>query len=179
MHVVTERFLSLTATLSVAGVMRDPKSLFALLIITVLILYGLSVGRTRALLSLLSIYIGYVLAVLFPFMPWISGHVAEAYRPYLGVAVFIILYGIVFLLISHSIRRTRLSLGEISFVQVVLISLVQIGLLCAILASLLPAATSQHLLGPLHRFVDGDRVLWVWAAASLLILPLMKARRRE
>lgn len=170
---------SLTALISGADAVRNPRSLFVLLIVTTLVMYGLSVGRTKALVSLLSIYVAYMLTVLFPFVSWVTHRVPARFGPLLDVALFFALYGIVFMLISHSMRRTRLSLGEISLLQVVLISAVQIGLLASVTVSLLPRELSVDVLGPLRGAVAGERALWLWAAASLLILPLMKSRSKE
>lgn len=169
----------LPALVSSTGVTGDPKSLFGLLAVTMLVMYGLSVGRTKALVSLLSIYVAYTLTVLFPFADRISERLPDRFIPMMGIALFFLLYACVFLLISHSMKRTRLSLGEISIIQVLLISVVQIGLLASVVVSLLPDQIAAGVLGPLQVAFAGQRALWSWAAASLAILPLMKSRSRE
>ena len=168
---------NLTAT--AGDLLREPRGLFALGAVAVLVLYGVSVGRTKALVSLLSIYIAYVLTVLFPFLPWLRSRVPEQAQAGLGVAVFLGLYLVVFMALSRSLARSRLSVGEVSLFQVLLISAVQVGLLTSIGASLLPPETSQQLLGPAQPYIAGPRALWTWAAASLLILPLLRSRRRR
>ena len=44
----------------------SPSGLFAILVLIFLLLYGLSLGRTRALISLLGIYIAYAIMSVFP-----------------------------------------------------------------------------------------------------------------
>ena len=162
-----------------SDLLRQPRGLFAIGAVAVLIIYGISVGRTKALMSLLSIYVAYMLVVLFPFMDALEAQVPERSRDALSLVLFVLLYIGVFAALSRSMARGRLTLGEISIVQVILISVVQIGLLAAIGVSLLPAEMGARLFGPAHMFLAGPRALWGWAAASLLILPLLKGRRKE
>jgi hypothetical protein len=153
--------------------------LFALLAAVVLVLYGMSVGRTRALVSLLSIYAAYVLTVLFPFLAKASTWLPERVQPYALVIVFLVSYALVFVILSSSVRRGRLTLGEMGLWQVLVISVVQVGLLAVICVSLVPAETSQGLLGALYRWMSGPYALWGWAAVSLAILPFLRVRRRD
>jgi hypothetical protein len=164
-------------TAAFADAVRDPKSLFALLAVVVLVLYGLSVGRTRALVSLLSIYVAYMLAVLFPFLSRIAEKLPGQYQSLAPVGLFIVLYALTFTILSQSMLKGRLTLGEISLWQVLIISLVQIGLLASICVSLVPLERGQQLLGPLYRWFGGQYPLWGWAVASLLIMPFMRSRR--
>ena len=163
---------------TILALLGGPKGLFVLLVVVLLIIYGLSVGKTRALMSLLAIYVAYMLAALFPFSGWLSSKLPQRYAPYAALGLFVVFYGIVFSLISGSLRRTRISLGEISFLQVAVISLVQIGLLTSIVASLVPVERAAGILGPLVAYFSGGWALWGWAAASLLILPFMRGHTR-
>ncbi len=176
---LASRIPSLPNTAVFSAVFRDPKALFAVLALVILVLYGISVGRTRALVSLLSIYFAYMLAVLFPFLPWVTEKMPLQYRSLASVALFIVLYGITFTILTKSMLKGRITLGEISFWQVVVISLVQIGLLTSICLSLLPVQNGQQLIGPLYRWFGGQQALWAWAVASLLMMPFMRAHRRE
>ncbi len=166
-----------TAVLSEA--LRDPKGLFAMLAVVMLVLYGLSVGRTRALVSLLSIYVAYMLAVLFPYLPWIAEKLPEQYRSLGAVGLFIVLYALTFIILSQSMLRGRLTLGEISLWQVLVISVVQIGLLASICLSLISVERGEQLIGPMYPWLGGSRTLWAWAVASLLIMPFMRSRSRR
>jgi hypothetical protein len=159
---------ALPNTAAIADVVRRPSGLFALGAVVVLVLYGISVGRTKALISLLSIYVAYVLTILFPFPSKVP-----------AVGIFLALYIVVFLILSHSLRRGRLTLGDTSLWQVAVISIVQIGLLASIGASLVSADMGRQYLGPLYTWLGGTKTLWIWAAASLLIMPFMRARRRD
>lgn len=177
MNSMLSRIPSWHGTAALTDALRDPKGLFAMLAVVVLVLYGLSVGRTRALVSLLSIYVAYMLTVLFPFLPWIAGKLPEASSSLGAVGLFIVLYALTFVILSQSMLKGRLTLGEISLWQVLIISVVQIGLLASICVSLIPTASGEQLLGPMYRWFGGQRALWAWAVASLLIVPFMRSRR--
>ncbi|HUO75327.1 MAG TPA: hypothetical protein VMU12_00165 [Candidatus Paceibacterota bacterium] len=163
----------------VGDALKQPRGLFVAMVFVVLVLYGLSVGKTKALVSLLSIYVAYVLTVLFPFLDMLSGRLNDPVRPYAAVLLFLGWYLLVFLLLSHSAMRTRMTLGEISMFQVVLISLVQMGLLASISTSLVPPQLAQSTFGSLLPFLAGQRALWLWAVAAVVIMPFMHAKSRD
>lgn len=158
---------------------RQPLNLLGLLVLVLVVLYGLSVGKSRALISLLAIYVAYMLTVLFPYGEQLRERLPEALRPYGAVVLFLVLYLVVFLLITRAIRRGRLALGKISLLQVVLISIVQLGLLASICIALVAVEDARRFVGPLYPYLGGQRTLWFWAAASLAIMPLMRVRHRD
>lgn len=174
------RLTGAAAGIDMSGVMQNPNGLFAMLALVVLVLYGLSAGKTKALVSLLSVYAAYVLTVLFPFMDRVSGLVIlPENAPIQELLVFFVFYLATFLLLSHSMLRHRLTLGEISIVKVVLISVVQLGLLSSIAISLLPDDFAARSFGFMHPYLAGKLALWLWALASLVMLPFMRASARE
>lgn len=168
---------------SIAGLgslLRNPNGLFAVLGLVIFLLYGLSVGKSKALVSLLAIYVAYLLTVLFPFLPWLQAQIILPQEaPVLNALVFAIFYIVTFMLLSHSMMRHRLTLGEISLAKVVIISIVQLGLLSSITISLVPAEFGAKAFGLAYPYLAGQRMLWIWAVASLIILPFMRAHVRE
>jgi hypothetical protein len=174
------RFTGAAAGIDMSGVLQKPNGLFAILAFVVLVLYGLSAGKTKALVSLLSVYAAYALTVLFPFMDRVSSQIPlPENAPILGLLVFLVFYLVTFLLLSHSMIRHRLTLGEISMAKVVLISVVQLGLLSSISISLLPDEFAARSFGFAYPYLAGKLALWLWAVASLIILPFMRASSRE
>ena len=169
----------LTALIAKLPSISDPKGLFALFAVVALVLYGLSVGRTKALISLLSIYVAYVLTLLFPFEAWLAQYVPEGYQPLTTIGLFVVLYVIVFSIFSRALTRTRLSPGEISLLHVAIVSVVQVGLLVSIGASLAPQETVSQWLGPAQRWVSGTYALWAWAAASVVVMLFIHPHRHS
>lgn len=177
-----ERYRELLSALQAQGLtgfMRDPRGLVAMGAIALLIVYGLSVGKTRALLSLLAIYVAYTLALLFPFIDAVALRVPEPLRPFVTAGLFVALFIAVFLILSLTLRKSRVAMGEISVIAVVIISIAQVGLLTAMLASLVPPETVTRYAGGIGRILTGPYALWAWAAGSLMVLPFVRARGRH
>lgn len=156
----------------------DVRGLFALLVGIVVFLYGISVGKTRAIVSLLSIYVAYALTVLFPFRAQVEGLVAPESRPLIPTGVFIVAYLFVFGVLNLSILSKRLSLGELSIAKVMVISVMQVGILITMIASLLPAEVTDRF-GMLKPYVTGGPILFGWTVLAVLVLPFMREKRRS
>lgn len=167
-------------SLSGAGeALHHPNVLFAVVIGAILLLYGLSVGRTRALVSLLALYAAYTLTILFPFLDWAQTNLPATIQPATAVAVFIGLYILSFLIISRAVARHRLSSGELSLTGVAGISLVQLGLMASMAASLLPPDLAAHYFGVTLPFLAGSYALFCWAAGALVAVLLLRVRHRR
>ncbi|MEK7589557.1 MAG: hypothetical protein AAB479_02975 [Patescibacteria group bacterium] len=165
---------SITANLS--G-LTGPRELFVMLIIVAVFLYGMSIGKTRALMSLLAIYVALTLTNLFPFLETLTKAVPESFEPYfIKVGLFFALYISAFFILYRSSLR-RLSMGDMALTKVLLISLFQIGFIGAVMASFIPEATSEKSLGVIYPFIGTPLALFVWSLISLAILPLMKEKR--
>jgi hypothetical protein len=156
----------------------DVRGLFALLIGIIIFLYGISVGKSRAILSLLSIYVAYALTVLFPFRMQAEQFVAPESRPLIPTGVFIVSYLFVFGVLNLSVLRKRLSLGEISIPKVLVISAIQVGLLASMVASLLPAEVTDRF-GMFKPYITGGPILFGWTVFAVLVLPFMREKRRS
>lgn len=156
-----------------------PKGLFGMLILVFIFLYGMSIGKTRALLSLLSIYVALTLTNLFPFLRELEKQAPANFQPYFVKAgMFLALYIISFIILRSSSLK-RLSMGELSIAKVLLVSVLQVGLIAAVIMSFMPEASGIRLLGPLYRFLGSPMALFVWLLGSLAILPLMKHQRER
>jgi len=156
----------------------DVRGLFAILSGIVVFLYGISVGKTRAIMSLLSIYVAYALTMLFPSAAWVQQFVPESERPLVLAGIFVFLYLAVFGVLNVSVLKRRLTLGEISIMKVLLISIVQIMLLASVTVSLLPTELVNETLGVVQPYLGGKGALFGWAVFAVLILPFMRGKAR-
>ena len=154
----------------------DVRGLFAILAGIVVFLYGISVGKTRAILSLLSIYVAYALTVLFPSADWVRQFIPEDQRSLVLAGVFVVLYLAVFGVLNMSVLRRRLTLGELSIAKVLLISIVQIALLASVTVSLLPPELVNETLGVVQPYMGSRAALFGWAVFAVLILPFMREK---
>src|SRR3989338_8520118 len=121
------------------GLNLSPTSLFFGLILVFMIMYGLSLGRTRALISLLGIYVALAFDAAFPYLEQFHNALpvkADIYTTRL--ILFLSVYLIVFAVLSNSFAKGRLTLKESSIISVAVISLAQIGLLVAVITNITP-----------------------------------------
>ncbi len=155
----------------------SPGILFGIFVVVGVLLLALTLGRTRTLISVLSIYVAFALQTIFPFFGWLLGHQSLTNDlPTLRVFVFLILYGIVFTLLNRSILKSRFNLGESSFVAVVLMGIVQLGLLVSIILNLAPSFynISIRLPAGLLPFFGNQHALFYWTLVPILLLVFQK-----
>lgn len=158
------------------GFFQNPRQLFILLGIVLLALYGISVGKTRILISVLAIFVGYTLTQLFPYRDFLNKFLPESSYG-LSVGSFLLFSFLVFLALSHSSIRARLSHSELALWQLFIVSILQIGLLVAMVISFFPETTARQYLGIFYEFFGTAQVLFFWALASIIVIPFLKARR--
>jgi len=153
----------------------QPAMLFGGLVLVCLLLYGLSLGRTRALISLLAIYIAYVLQAMFPYLSEL--HDAIRYSPELYVTrilLFLIFYIIVFAILNRSLAKQRLTMKEFSFFWVLLISLLQLGMLISVILNFIPSDKLTIIPEYLLEYFADQRALFFWLAIPIAILISMR-----
>lgn len=163
-----ERLSSFSGSLSLANPSWD---LFVIIFFAIAVfVYGLSLGRDRNLLILLTIYISMALASSLP----------RLRLPHLGfldlgrvldfkVVVFLFFFVILFVVLSKSaVLRGLAHVGTGSLFQILLYSFLHVGLLLSITLSLLPDE-ARFRFAPLTQQIftsDLGRFLW-------LILPII------
>lgn len=170
--------LSLSHLTAKLGALTGPYQLFMMLVLLAVFLYGVSVGKTRALLSLLAIYVAFMLTVLFPYMNGLKNMIPnEAAGALVPAAFFFIFYVAVLITLQSSSLKTRVSLGELSIHKVIIISLIQVGFLGSILVYLLPEGSLPAAVHPVYGLLGTQRALFVWSLIAVGMLPFMKQKR--
>ena len=151
--------------------------LFGILIVVGVLLMALTLGRTRTLISTLSIYVAFALQTIFPFFGWLLNHQSFTNDlPTLRVFAFILLYAIVFGLMNRSILKTRFNLSEASFASVIMMGLAQLGFIVSIILNLAPSFydISQRLPASVLPFIGNQNALFYWALVPILLLVFQK-----
>lgn len=157
-----------------------PQQLFAMLGALFVFLYGMSVGKTRALISLLAIYVAFELTTIFPYLNQLIAVIPWRIEPYMvQIIMFLAIYLAIFVLLNKSSLHGRLTLNEMAFWQVLIISVLQIGLLGATITSFAPAEITKALLGPFYALFVSPKALFFWAVGSLAVLPFFKGSKRR
>ena len=119
-----------------AGAGSISQMLFVLLGALFVFLYGMTLGKTRAFISLLAIYIAFVFDAVFPYLGelyQISGLPYPMY--FLRTGLFLLVYLLICIAMNRSFLKVRFSLKDFSFFGVILVNILQAGLLTSILIS--------------------------------------------
>lgn len=155
----------------ISGVDLGPQVLFFTLGVIFILLWGLSLGRTRALVSLLAIYIAYVLETLFPYLSYINDGLNLNYDiSFIRIGLFFAIYIIVFAILNGSVVKARLTMGETSLAIVGLISALQLGLLTSIIVNNLSAVILRQAPEFILPFFYGQQALFAWFLAPVISL---------
>ena len=149
-------------------------TIFAILIVVCMLLFVLSIGRTRALVSLLSIYIAFAIQTIFPFFGWLNQFVNQDLS-ILRVGVLLLSYIVTFVLLNRSVLRGRLGLGDAAFFSVILMGLLQLGLFASMVLNLAP---SFEIYVPVfvRPYLTTQMALFVWFMAPLILIAFQKSR---
>lgn len=142
--------------------------LFGALGAVALSLYGLSLGRTRAVMSLMAIYVAYTISSLFPYFTEIEDMVSDTVAGYwIRIGFFLVSYIVIFVIFNFSLLRKRFSFAEFSLFGILLISLVQLGFAGSIIFSYLPSEIASGWLFGLYNYVGTQQALFFWAIVPL------------
>ncbi|KKT82183.1 MAG: hypothetical protein A3B99_03665 [Candidatus Yanofskybacteria bacterium RIFCSPHIGHO2_02_FULL_44_12b] len=140
------------------------------------VLYGVSFGRAKAVISLISLYIAFALERLFPYFDEVQGWVGGSWEGYfIRIGLFLAAYIAIFLILQYSFFSYRLSSRDFPLVSVILISALQLGFLISIIASFMPSDLSQKLLGPAYNLFVSGRALFYWAVVPIPAVLFLRA----
>ena len=181
-----EKYFSVLNLNSLAAISKfnfhfGPSGLFAILGLIFLLLYGLSLGRTRALISLLGIYIAYAILSVFPYLDRLHELIKISPELYITrVALFLLIYIIVFAILNRSLVKSRLTLKDASFFSVSIISILQLGLLITIITNIVPVSALK-ISGNLSGFAEyfsTNEALFYWFLAPIVVVSFMKGNKK-
>ncbi|MFH2062834.1 MAG: hypothetical protein ABIJ46_01625 [bacterium] len=141
-------------------------------------LYGMSLGRDRIIVILVSIYMALAVVSNVPVVSSSSGsaNVLVGNLFVLKVTTFLGLFILLFFLLSRSaLMRTFGNLANGSWFQIFLFSIFHVGLLVSITLSFLPPDAANNL-APLTRTVfASDWAKFIWVVAPVASMMVLKA----
>lgn len=154
--------------------------LFGGLVLVFLLLWGLSLGRTRAIVSLLGIYVAYTIAQVFPYIDRLHGLVAASSELYVTrVGLFSVLYLTVFAILNKSLVKNRMTLSEASLFMVSAVSILQLGLLISIITNMLPAKMLSQLPSYVVDYFSTSEALFYWFLVPVIVLLFIKREKHR
>ena len=159
-----------------------PSGLFAILGLIFLLLYGLSLGRTRALISFLGIYVAYAIMSVFPYLDLLHDFIKISPELYVTrVCLFLFVYVIVFAVLNQSLVKSQLTLKEASFLSVSIISFLQLGLLITIITNIVPVSVLKipDNLSYFSDYFSTNEALFFWFLIPMVIVSFMRGDKKS
>lgn len=143
-------------------------------------LYGMSLGRDRIVITLISIYMSLAVVSNAPFLQGLQADVAVgqffAFRISTFLGVFLALF---FLLSRSSLLRNFGSMASGSWWQVLIFSTFHVGLLISITLSFLPQDALNHLAPQTLQVFTTETARFAWIAAPVVAMALIPGEKKE
>lgn len=146
-----------------------------LFFVVTVFLYGISLGRDRIIVILMSIYMALAVVSNAPFLTQIHADININQYGAFKVTTFIGLFILLFFLLSRSaLLRTFGNLAAGTWWQVFMFSIMQVGLLVSIVLSLLPADAVGHLTPITRQIFTTEGAKFGWIVAPIIGMVFMK-----
>ena len=137
-------------------------------------IYGMSLGRDRIIVILVSIYMALAVVNYAPFLGSVSGSIGVEQIFMVRISVFISTFLGLFFLLSRSALVRTIAKGDDqgSWLQVVIFSFLHIGLLISLVLSFLPIEVSADLAPLTRKYFENDlaRFFWVTAPIAAMVI---------
>lgn len=143
-------------------------------------LYGISLGRNRVIIILVSIYMALALINAFPYTDQLIEQFQDSGTFAVRVTSFVAIVLILFFLLSHSALRAALSYptkDDSSWFQIMLFSILKVGLVVSVIISYSPDSFREGL-SPitLKLFGTGTALFW-WILFPILAMSMIRKKR--
>ncbi len=148
--------------------------------VVVSLLYGLTLGRDRIVVVLVSIYMALAVVQNAPFLKNFTATVTINQYFAFQVSVFLGLFLLLFFLLSHSGLVKILSPAEHgTWWQVMLFSFLHVGLLISVTLSFLPETARAHLAPITRSIFVTETARFLWILTPILIMALIKGEKKS
>ncbi|MBI2062995.1 MAG: hypothetical protein HYT61_02010 [Candidatus Yanofskybacteria bacterium] len=142
-----------------------------------ILLVALSLGRSRILLVLLSLYVAAFLESHFVYFDKLRTSIKNVPDYWLHFGLFFLIYGIAFGILNRSVLKHRLTLAESSIAAVVLIAVVEMGFLATIMLSYFPPELIERVPSKLVPYFATKTAQFWWAVVPLFVLIFSKKNK--
>ena len=159
--------------------------LFIILIFLIIVLvYGFFLGRNRMIILLISSYFSLAISQVIPWskissLDWLS--LGQTPSASLKILVFLGMILLFYFLIPRSVLSSTLRIkkrGEASWLQLFILSIVQIGLLAVVILSFLSTEVIADFSLLVKKIFIGPEAQFVWLTLPILTVVLMRRKRK-
>lgn len=150
---------------------------YAFFVISAL-LYGVSLGRDRIIVILVSIYMSLAIVNTIP-ETVIKVGLEKVHT--IQITTFVVVFIALFFLLSRSglMRTLGSSASQGSFIQVIIFSFLHVGLLISIAMSFLPETAISHFAPLTQTIFTHDWARFGWVAAPVVAMLLVKDEKKK
>ncbi|MFA6215257.1 MAG: hypothetical protein WC768_01670 [Patescibacteria group bacterium] len=147
-----------------------------LFIIISVLIYSFTLGRDRIVAILISTYLALAVTTNLPFMDNLDTLINKPGVFGFQVSAFLIVFALLFIFLSRSSLTQNLSSLSGGWWQVILFSLLQVGLLASIILSFLPEVATNYLSPFTKTIFLSDLGKFCWIVLPILALVFFKGR---
>ncbi|MBI4280860.1 hypothetical protein HY628_01525 [Candidatus Uhrbacteria bacterium] len=144
------------------------------------VVYGLSLGRDRTIVLLVSIYMALAVVANAPFLKTFTTSITINEMFAFRVTAFVGIFLVTFFLLSRSgLMKTLGGGGGMgSWWQVMLFSVLQVGLLVSVTLSFLPPEISGELAPITRTLFISELAKFGWITAPILVMAMVRGEKR-
>lgn len=138
------------------------------------LLYGMSLGRDRIIVILISIYMALAVVNAAPYINTLGKEINQMFV--LKITSFVAIFVALFFFLSRSALLATVASSDAKgkWWQVIIFSFLHVGLLISITLSFLPASATKHLAPFTQNVFVSDLARFLWIIAPILLMVLLK-----
>jgi len=143
-------------------------------------LYGLSLGRDRTIVILVSIYMALAIVKTAPYLDGFTAQISLNNASIVNVTLFLGVFIILFFLMSRSaLANTIASDADGKWWHAIVFSFFHIGLLLSITLDYLPSAYADNISPEMRQLFISEPARFFWLVAPVVMMVLMKNKNDE
>lgn len=144
-------------------------------------LYGLSLGRDRVIVILISVYMALAVVNSAPFIGNFQADIGIDQFFAFRISTFVVVFILLFFMMSRSALLSTIASSDTrgSWWQVLLFSFLHVGLLISITLSFLPPSAATHLAPLTQKIFVQDIGRFIWIVAPIVAMVLIKGGAEE
>lgn len=153
-----------------------PYFLVLVFLFLVIFIYGINAGKGRMILILLSLYIAVILTSLFPYQQYLIENIKAGEPYFVELGLFIVSFFIVLILFLNSPLRSIAVKSRGHIFQVLVLSILILGVFVSYITVLLPAEILAKLDHKIFTYFKTETTQFWWALAGVVGLAALRRR---
>jgi len=145
------------------------------------LIYGISMGRDRAIVVIVAIYMALAVVDYAPFVEKLISGTAIQQLFIFKITSFLVVFIVLFYLLAQSALLNTIASRSAtrSWWQAILFSFLQVGLLISIVLSFLPEVSLKELSDFTRMIFTTETARFIWIALPIVVMALIKKPKRH